>query len=146
MAERAARREDIVFWNEMSKREYPNRSKIHVVTADIVFDGRMMIDLGGEVTVELIHCKGPQSSDSVLCYVPSDQFVLLGYSNCKDLYGYPWNFDIAHEEENADEIPYDREKVDEYLRLLDTLDFTMCISGHAKTTSKEALYTGMMEE
>lgn len=39
-----------------------------------------------------------------------------------------------------------RIKVDEYLRLLDTLYFTMCISGHAKAKSKEALYAGMLEE
>lgn len=149
MADRVTRREDIVFCNEMIKREYPDRSKIRVVTADIVFAGRMMIDLGGGVTVELIHCKGPHSSDSVLCYVPSDRFVFLGDSNCKDLYGYFWHFDIEHEEDfkkNTDAIPYDREKGDEYLQLLETLNFTMCISGHAKAKSKEALYADMMEE
>lgn len=149
MADRVASGDDIVFCNEMIKREYSDRSKIKVVSADIVFDGRMTIDLGGNVIVELIHCKGPHASDSVLCYVPSDRFVFLGDSNCKDLYGYPWHFDIEHEEDfkkNTDSIPYDREKVDEYLCLLDTLDFTMCISGHAKAKSKEALYAGLMEE
>ena len=88
--------EDIVFCNEMIKREYPDRSKIKVVSADIVFDGRMTIDLGGGVIVELIHCKGPHASDSILCYVASDHFAFLGDSNCKDLYGFPWHFDIAH--------------------------------------------------
>ena len=149
MAERVARREDIVFCNEMIKREYPDRSKIRVVTADIVFDGRMTLDPGDGVIAELIHCKGPHSSDSVLCYVPSDRFLLLGDSNCKDLYGIPWEFDIKHEEDfkkNTDAIPYDRKKVGEYLRLMDTLDFTMCISGHAKAKSKDALYVGMLEE
>lgn len=149
MANRVVSGEDIVFCNEMIKREYPDRSNIHVGTADFVFDGRMTIDLGGGVTAELIHCKGPHSSDSVICYVPSDKFVLLGDSNCKDLYGYPWHFDIEHEEDfkkNTDAIPYDREKVYDYLRLLDTLDFTMCISGHAKAKSKEALCAGLMEE
>ena len=146
MADRVVRGEDIVFCNEMIKREYPDRSKIQVVTADVVFDGRMTIDLGGGVTAELIHFKGPHASDSVLCYVPCDRFVFLGDSNCKDLYGYPWHFDIEHEEDfkkNTDAIPYDRAKVDAYLRLLDTLDFTVCISGHAKAISKEALYEAM---
>lgn len=149
MADRVVRHEDIVFCNEMIKREYPDRSKIRVATADIVFEGRLTIDLGGGVTAELIHCKGPHASDSVLCYVPGDKFVLLGDSNCKDLYGLPWEFDINHEEDfkkNTDALPYDREKVDAYLQLLDTLDFTMCISGHAKVKSKEALYAGLMEE
>ena len=149
MTDRVASREDIVFCNEMIKREYPDRSKIRVVTADIDFTGRMTIDLGGGVSAELIHCKGPHSSDSILCFVPSDRFLLLGDSNCKDLYGYPWHFDIEHEEDfkkNTDKSPYDREKVDEYLHLLDTLDFTMCISGHAKAKSKDALFTGILEE
>lgn len=149
MADRVARREDILFCNEMIKREYPDRRDIRVVTADIVFDGRMTVDLGGGVTAELIHCKGPHSSDSVLCCVPGDRFLFLGDSNCRDLYGYPWHFDIAHEEDfkkNTDAIPYDREKVDEYLRLLDTLEFTVCISGHSKAKSREALYADMMEE
>lgn len=149
VADRVASGDDIVFCNEMIKREYPDRSKIKVVTADIVFDGQITIDLGGNVIVELIHCKGPHASDSVICYVASDKFVLLGDSNCKDLYGYPWQFSIEHEEDfkkNTDAIPYDREKVYDYLQLLDTLDFTMCISGHAKAKSKEALYAGLMEE
>lgn len=149
MVDRVAHREDIAFCNEMIKREYPDRSKIQVATADIIFDGRMTIDLGGGVTAELIHCKGPHSSDSILCYVPSDRFLLLGDSNCKDLYGLPWHFDIEHEEDfkkNTDALPYDGAKVNEYLHLLDTLDFNMCISGHSKAKSKEALFTAMLEE
>lgn len=149
MADRIANGDDIVFCNEMIKREYPDRSKIKVSTADITFDGRMTIDLGREVTAELIHCKGPHSSDSVLCYVPSERFLFLGDSNCKDLYGYPWHFDIEHEEDfkkNTDAIPYDKLKVAEYLQLLDTLDFAMCINGHAKVISKDELYAGMLEE
>lgn len=149
MADRVASGDDIVFCNEMIKREYSDRSKIKVPTADIIFDGRMTIDLGGEVIAELLHCKGPHASDSILCYVPSERFIFLGDSNCKDLYGLPWHFDIEHEEDfkkNTDALPYDSAKVNEYLRLLDTLDFTMCISGHSKAKSKEALFTAMLEE
>lgn len=145
MEERVAQGEEIRFCHEMIKREYPDRSRIQVATADIVFDGHLTIDLGGNITCELIHCKGPHSSDSVLCYIPSDRFVFLGDSNCKDLYGLPWEFDIAHEEDfqkNTDALPYDQEKVKQYLALLDTLDFTLCISGHAGVESKADLYSG----
>ena len=38
--------EDIIFCTEMIKREYPDRSKIEVVSADIIFEGKMSIDLG----------------------------------------------------------------------------------------------------
>lgn len=134
--------EDIVFCNEMIKREYPDRSVIKVVGADIVADGSMAIDLGG-VVCHFIHAKGPHSDDAVICYIPSEKFVFLGDSNGKDLYGKPWHFDIEHEDDFLDEtakIPYDEDKVKEYLALLDTLDFTHCVGGHAGIMTKEELY------
>lgn len=149
MDNRVANREDIVFCNEMIRREYADRSKIQVTTADIVFDGHMTIDLGDGVVCELIHCHGPHASDSILCYVPGDKFVFLGDSNCKDLYGLEWDFSITREQDfkrNTDALPYDRKKVDEYLRLLDTLEFDMCISGHSKVKTREALYASFREE
>ena len=148
MGQRINDGEDIKFCSEMIKREYRDRSLIKVVGADIVFDGCMTIDLGGKVVCEAIHCQGPHASDSVLLYVPGDQFLFLGDSNCKDLYGLPWEFDIEHEENfkaNTNALPYDWKKVDAYLRLLDTLDFAMCISGHAKAKSREALYASLRD-
>ena len=138
--------EDIAFCSEMIKREYVNREEITVVPAEIVFDDKMTIDLGGGVVCELIHAKGPHSSDSVICYVPSDQFVFLGDSDCKDLYGLPWHFDIEHEEDfvpTTDALPFDMEKVNAYLQLLDGLEFTQCISGHAPVMARETLYNYM---
>ena len=148
MEERISRREDIVFCSEMIKREYPDRSRIRIKAGDIVFDGRLTIDLGGGVVCQLIHGKGPHSTDSVLCWVPSDRLLFLGDSSCKDLYGLPWHFDIEHEEDfgpATDALPYDREKVAEYLRLLDTLDFTLCVSGHADPATREELYRELKE-
>ncbi len=138
MAKRVETGEDIAFCSDMIKREYPDRSEIKVVAADIVFDGRLTIDLGG-VTAELIHCKGPHSPDSVLCYVPEDRFVFLGDSNCKDLYGLPWSCDIEVEGSftaATDALEYDQEKVREYLQLLEALDFTHCVSGHSDVKTR----------
>lgn len=137
--------EEIQFCSEMIKREYPDRSQIRVAGADIVFDGQLTIDLG-DVTCQLIHAGGPHSSDSVICYIPQDRFVFLGDANCKDLYGLPWHFDIDHEEDfgpTTDALPYDREKVDSLLALLDTLDFTHCISGHSEVKTKERQYRSL---
>jgi len=142
MVQREQSGEDINFCNEMIRREYPDRSDIKVVGADIVFEGELLIDLGG-VTCRLIHAKGPHAADSVICYVPQDRFVLLGDSSGKDLYGKPWHFDIEHEEDFLTEtakIPYDADLVKEYLALLDTLDFERCIGGHADMMSKGELY------
>ena len=143
MAERVAKREDITFCCEMIKREYPDRSQIKVVPADLVFEERMTIDLGGGIVCDLIHVKGPHSSDSVVCHVPSDRFLFLGDSDCKDLYGIPWHFDIEHEEDfvpTTDALPYDKEKLEPYVALLQTLDFTHYLTGHAPMMTREELF------
>ncbi len=145
MQQRVDDGEEIVFCSEMIKREYPDRSKLRVVPADLVFDGELTIDLGG-VTCRLLHAAGPHSSDSVICYIPEDRFVFLGDANCKDLYGLPWHFDIHHEEDfgpATDALPYDRQKVEDFLALLDTLDFTHCVSGHADPKTREAQYRSL---
>ena len=143
MQDRLDRGIDIPFCSEMIKREYPDRSAIRVASADIVFDERMTLDLGGEVICELIHARGPHSEDSIICYIPLDKFVFLGDSNGKDLYGLPWHFDIAHEEDFSSTVgalPYDLCRVQAYIRLLDTLDFTYCIGGHSNIMSRVDLY------
>ena len=147
MADRISRGEDIAFCSEMIKREYPDRSRIQITGADLVFEGRLTVDLG-DVQCRLIHVEGPHSSDSVICYVPSDRFVFLGDSNCKDLYGMPWHFDIEHEEDFVpvtDALPYDREKTERYLELLENLDFSHCVSGHADPMTKGELFRSIRE-
>ncbi|MBR5521694.1 MAG: MBL fold metallo-hydrolase [Oscillospiraceae bacterium] len=143
MAKRLETGEDIVFCDEMIKREYQDRNLIKVVPADMEFDGSMIIDLGG-VTCHLVHIRGPHSSDAIGCYIPEEKFIFLGDSNGKDLYGKPWHFDIEHEEDFMDEtakIPYDDDLVKEYLSVLDTFDFDRCIGGHADIMTKEELYS-----
>ena len=142
MEERIKTGEDIVFCSEMIKREYPNRDKITVSEADITFENRISISLGG-ITCELIHCGGPHSEDSAVCYIPEEKVLFLGDSNCKDLYGKPWLFDIEHEEdfiENVAAIPYDSVLVSEYLSVLKPLDFKICVTGHGGIISKEELF------
>lgn len=139
---------EIVFCSEMIKREYPNRSLINVVSADIVFEGKMVIDLGG-VSAELIHCNGPHSSDSVLCYIPSEKFVFLGDSDCKNLYGLEWEFSIERESDfkkTTAALPYDTVKLVEYIRLLKTLNFETCISGHSQVKTREAFINNLCSE
>ena len=140
MKAREVRGEDIEFCNVMIRKEYPEGSQIRVTTADIVFDERMTIDLGG-ITCELIHAAGPHSDDSVICYVPSERFVFLGDSNGKDLYKHPWHYDPETFDQEMERIPWDWDRVDAYLKLLDGLDFTRCIGGHADDMSREELYS-----
>lgn len=140
--------EDIVFCNEMIKREFPNRDDICVKCADITFDSQMNIDLGG-VTVQLISVGGPHADDSVVCFIPEDKYLLLGDSSGKDLYGKPWHFDIEHEDEFFDElmaIPYDMDLVQQYLQKLQPLDFDRCISGHGEEMTKAELWDSFPKE
>ena len=137
--------EDIVFCTEMIKREYPDRSKIEVASADVIFDEKITVNLGG-IHCELISAKGPHSEDSVICYVPSEKFIFLGDANCKDLYGKPWDFDIEHEEDfldNISKIPYDKNLTEEFISLLKTLDFEYCISGHSEIMTKKELFDSL---
>jgi len=146
MDKRVENGEDIVFCNEMIKREYPDRNEIKVICADIVIDSSMTINLGG-IEIQLISAAGPHSDDSIICYIPSEKFVFLGDSNGKDLYGKPWHFDIEHEEDFLEEtakIPYDKDKVKNYLAILDRLDFTHCVGGHADVMTKEELYSSLL--
>jgi len=146
MQERIDRGEEIVFCTEMIKREFPDRELIRIAVPDLVFEEQLTLDLGG-VSCRLIHARGPHASDSVIAHIPEDRFLFLGDSNCKDLYGKPWHFDIDHEEdflENTMALPYDSELVDAYLRLLDNLDFTHCISGHADLMTKDHLYRSFL--
>ena len=140
MKAREERVEDINFCNVMIAKEYPDRSQIWVTTADIVFDGRMTLDLGG-VTCELIHAVSPHAEDSVICYVPSERFMFLGDSNGKNLYWRPWQYDPKTFDEEMARIPWDWDRVDAYLELLDGLDFTRCIGGHSDDMSREELYS-----
>ena len=137
--------EEILFCAEMIRREYPDRSQVKVIPADIEFTGEMAIDLGG-VSCRLIHVEGPHSEDSVICYVPEDRFIFLGDSNGKDLYGKKWHFDIEHEDEltvTLERIPYDPERVEPYLRELEGLAFDSCIGGHAPAMTRRELFDSL---
>lgn len=138
--------EDILFCDEMIRREYPDRSQIHVQSANVIFEERLSVDLGG-VVCELLHAGGPHAADSVICWVPSDRVVFLGDANGKDLYGQPWKFDIAHEEDlgpTLAALPYERVLVDQLIRVLDPLEFDICVGGHAEPMSRQALYQSLL--
>lgn len=141
--ERIRRKEEIVFCFEMMKREYGDTNKIKVVPATMNFRDDVSIDLGG-VRCILSHVGGPHSSDSVVLYVEEDKVLFLGDSHGKDLYGYPWHFDINEEDkfmENVDKIPYDETKVREYINKIETFDFSLAVPGHSEPIGKEDLFS-----
>ena len=141
--ERIKKREEIVFCFEMMKREYGDTTKINVVPASIEFDKELHIDLGG-VMVKLIHVSGPHSRDSVVLLVPEDNVLFLGDSHGKDLYSFPWHFDIKNEDKflsEVDKIPYDLIEKEKYKEKLLSLPFTLAIPGHSEAMKREELFS-----
>ena len=141
MENRVCTGEDIQFCHDMILREYPNLQDITVCPAQVEFTDTLTIDLGG-VTCQLRHVAGPHGEDSVVCWIPEDEFLFLGDSHGKDLYGLPWKFDIAHEEDlvpTLESLPYDPEKLCPYRAILEEIPFTSCIGGHDAVMTKEEL-------
>lgn len=64
--------EDIPFCTEMIKKEYPDRNQIRIVPAQLVFEEKLVIDLGG-ITCRMLRVGGSHSEDSVnitlSCYI-----------------------------------------------------------------------------
>ena len=141
--ERIQKREEIVFCFEMMKREYGDTRNIKVVPASIEFENELYIDLGG-INVRLIHISGPHSRDSVVLYVPEERILFLGDSHGKDLYTYPWHFDINEEDkfmEEIEKIPYDLIEKERYMEELKSLDFSIAIPGHSESIGREELFS-----
>lgn len=141
--ERIQKREEIVFCFEMMKREYGDTRNIKVVPASIEFEKELYIDLGG-ISVRLIHISGPHSRDSVVLYVPEERILFLGDSHGKDLYTYPWHFDINEEDkfmEEIEKIPYDLIEKERYMEELKSLDFSIAIPGHSESIVREELFS-----
>ena len=141
--ERIQKREEIVFCFEMMKREYGDTRNIKVVPASIEFEKELYIDLGG-INVRLVHISGPNSRDSVVLYVPEERILFLGDSHGKDLYTYPWHFDINEEDkfmEEIEKIPYDLIEKERYMEELKSLDFSIAIPGHSESIVREELFS-----
>ena len=141
--ERIQKKEEIIFCHEMMKREYGDTNSIKVVPASIEFQKELKIDLGG-ITVTLLHISGPHSRDSVVLYVPSEKVLFLGDSHGKDLYTFPWHFDIKEEDQfmrEVEKIPYDLMEKEEYVERLQALDFSIAIPGHSCCMKREELFS-----
>ncbi len=131
MSGRLASGEEIEFCDSHIRIEYPNRKEITVRTADLVFDRRLSLDLGG-ITCELLQVGGPHSEDSVVVYIPEEKVIFLGDSACGDFY---------HNQGRCD-----RQKLSDYLEFLQGIDFTICVEGHDKAISRELFMQYMAEE
>ena len=121
---------DSAFCNEMIRAEYPNRDEIVISTADVVFDDRLTLDLGG-VTCEMTRKRCPHSEDSVLVHVCKEGVLFLGDALCGD--GHGWIKDGPQRER-------------ELLDALKALEFSLAVVGHAEHATKAELIAELEEE
>lgn len=125
MARRLETGEDILFCHEHICREYADPTTIHVRGADLVFDQRLDIDLGG-VQAQLIRLENSHAEDCVIVYVPQEKVVYLGDIPYEDLHHQPpcW-----HLKRRAS-----------LLAALDRLDFAWAVPGHQDAMARDDFF------
>lgn len=131
MADRLASGEEIEFCDKHIRLEYPNPKDIIVKTADIVFDQKLHIDLGG-ITCELLPIINPHSEDLVAIYIPEEKIIFLGDASGGDHY--------------HNQGRYDKGRLLSFIDFIDAMDFDTCVEGHDNAISKEQLLLYMQEE
>lgn len=130
MNKRLATGEDIEFCDTMIRREYPILSEIQVKTADIVFNEKLKIDLGG-ITCELMRLESSHSDDCVVVYIPEEKTIFIG--------------DIISEDFHHGESKYYREKLESLISDFKAIDFNTALFGHMEPFSKQELLTWLNE-
>ena len=71
--------------DESIRKEYSGNSAVIVKPADIVFSGRMAIDLGN-CTVQILETEAPHTDDSTLVHIAEDKTLFLGDAACDDFF------------------------------------------------------------
>ncbi len=113
--------EDIEFADTNIRKEYQSLQDIKVVTADIVFNDELKLDLGG-INIIFKNVIAPHSEDSVIVYVPEEKVVFIGDAYSKDYY---------------DNCKYDPIKIKNFVTTLENLEFNTCFVGHSNPLKKE---------
>ncbi len=114
--------------DETIRAEYATGQPLVVTSADIEFEGKMEIDLGG-LHVQLFSAESPHTDDSVLIYVPEEKCLFLGDSICGV---YPtWEVDNV--------------MMERLIMTVERIDFEYALAGHWDVMTREELIREMRE-
>ena len=122
--------EDIEFCDTMIRREYPDLSEIKVKTADIVYNERLCLELGG-ITCELIRLESSHADDCVVAYIPEEKVIFIG--------------DIISEDFHHGESKYYKEKLESLISDFKAIDFEIALFGHMEPFFKKDLIEWLEE-
>lgn len=123
MKERISQGIEIEFGESHLRKEYPDTESIQVVTADLVFDQKLSLDLGG-LTAELFHVESPHSNDAVFIYIPEEKVVFIGDSTSEDFYNHHY---------------LDKNKLKRLVAKLESIECDYCLLGHSEPLKKQDL-------
>ena len=123
--------EDIEFCDIHIKKEYENPADIEVVTADIVFENELSINLGG------VHCNlklvgGPHCEDSTIVHIPEEKVLFVGDADCIDFY--------------LKQETHDKYRLQKYMEKIKALDFKTYVHGHCPPMMKEEIFLQLESE
>ncbi len=125
MKKRIETGEDLAFSYEFQNAEYPDKSLIKIVPADVEYDEKIEIDLGG-VTVILQPLDNSHSYDCAVIYIPEEKTIFTG--------------DMLNPDLKPEKPAYYRHSHATLIAGLRKLDFDKCINGHHPLMTDEDVY------
>lgn len=109
MNERLRSGEECQFCHDHILIEYDDFSKIKVVTADIVYDNTLSLDLGN-LNIQVIPIDNPHSDDGVVVFVEEEKVLFAGDADSGEYYKLDGGYDkdrFYHYVKTVDQLPYD---------------------------------------
>lgn len=125
MAERLRAGEDILFCDEMIRREYPDRGKIALRPADLLFEDRWTSS-PADAPAGSCGWEGPTRTTASPRLIPEEGVLFLGDAYCEDMH---------HGEPH-----YPRAATERLISSLRALDFTVAVGGHCPPLSRADLF------
>lgn len=128
MKTRVAQGEDAAFCFDYMLEAYPDPSAIVVRAADVVFDERMTLSLGG-ITVRLLRLPNSHRDDCVVALAEEDGVLFTG--------------DITYEDLNHVPPCYHRRRFMALREALGKLPFTLVVPGHQKPMTRAEFFADL---
>ncbi len=125
MKKRIETGEDLQFSYEFINMEYPDKSLIKVKHADVEYEDKLTVDLGG-VTVKLKAVENSHSYDCAIFHIPEEKVIFTGDTLYRDL---------------LPKTPsYYRESNAKLISALRKMDFDTVITGHHVPMTNEEVF------
>lgn len=130
MEQRLQSGEDIEFCDTMIRREYPDRKEINVMTADIVFEENLNINLGG-IYAQAMKLESSHADDCVVVFIPEEKTIFIG--------------DIISEDFHHGAPVYYKHKLISLTEKFKEIDFETALFGHMEPFEKSELISWLDE-